>query len=109
MIFVGFFARSNSDIGFLGISEASTLLSDNAGSQYTETQGIDYDFAKVLAVFFPAVTGLFEKYQFCNLIVLCFPGIMAGANISSQLENPSKNIPTVCRIVDSFVPSRIFL
>ena len=46
-------------------------FSENLGSGY-----IDYDFWGVLAIFFPAVTG-----------------IMAGANISGDLRDPSSDIP----------------
>ena len=49
---------------------------DNLGSQYSPYQGEEFDFWKVLAIFFPAVTG-----------------IMAGANISGDLRNPSSDIP----------------
>jgi len=57
--------------GFIGIS--SSAASDNANPEFRD----GYDFFSVFAVFFPAVTG-----------------IMAGANISGDLEDPSKNIPT---------------
>merc|ERR1719384_2372753 len=45
---------------------------DNLGSGYQD----GFDFFGVLAIFFPAVTG-----------------IMAGANISGDLRNPSSDIP----------------
>eukprot|EP00466_Bigelowiella_natans_P021009 jgi/Bigna1/87190/estExt_fgenesh1_pg.C_170175 len=60
----------NEDKGFVG--PGGSTISDNAGPEFRD----GYDFFQVFAVFFPAVTG-----------------IMAGANISGDLINPSENIP----------------
>eukprot|EP00484_Ammonia_sp_Unknown_P002454 CAMPEP_0197076228 /NCGR_PEP_ID=MMETSP1384-20130603/212009_1 /TAXON_ID=29189 /ORGANISM="Ammonia sp." /LENGTH=1059 /DNA_ID=CAMNT_0042515081 /DNA_START=31 /DNA_END=3210 /DNA_ORIENTATION=+ len=59
-------------------------FAENLGSQYVD----GYNFWSVLGIFFPAVTG-----------------IMAGANISGDLRNPSQDIPqgTLTAIVISTV------
>ena len=51
-------------------------LGKNKWTNFEKTDGVSYDFFSVLSIFFPAATG-----------------IMAGANISGDLKNPSKNIP----------------
>ena len=77
LIYVGSFYRIDNDKGIMGLNGFTNgNFNDNMGSEFEESDGIKYDFFKVLAVFFPACTG-----------------IMAGANISSQLKNPSINIP----------------
>lgn len=58
------------EAGFTGLGDSQFMA--NLGPGYTE----GFDFFYVFAVFFPAVTG-----------------IMAGANISDQLEDPSVAIP----------------
>ena len=69
-----FITSDNLDKGFLGWG--GSTLSDNLWPDFQKFDGIDYKFFDVFAVFFPAVTG-----------------IMAGANISGDLRNPSENIP----------------
>jgi len=49
---------------------------ENMLPEYRAFQGTEYDFFTVFGIFFPAVTG-----------------IMAGANISGDLKDPSVNIP----------------
>ena len=60
---------------FLGAFQSfdPQLLSENWGSNYSDGQ----DFFKMFALFFPAVTG-----------------IMAGANMSCDLKDPAKSIPS---------------
>jgi len=75
LIYIGSFYQIDRDEGIIGFD--GNNFTENMRSGFTVYQGIKYDFFKVLAIFFPACTG-----------------IMAGANISSQLKNPSVNIPT---------------
>lgn len=51
-------------------------FADNSAPDFRPFQGVDYGFFQVFGVFFPAVTG-----------------IMAGANISGDLDDPAENIP----------------
>jgi solute carrier family 12 (sodium/potassium/chloride transporter), member 2 len=62
--------------GFIGYN--ATLLMNNLWSDYTfnEESGKPHNFFSVFAVFFPAVTG-----------------IVAGANMSGDLKDPSDAIP----------------
>ena len=73
-----FVTKKDTDAGIWGISGFSDpeILAANWHSQYTAENGVEYNFFSVFSIFFPAVTG-----------------IMAGANISGLLRNPSKNIP----------------
>jgi len=76
--FIGAFANSADDAKDLvfmdGFSDGT--FTDNLKPEYRTFGGIDNNFFTVFGVFFPAVTG-----------------IMAGANISGDLEDPSTNIP----------------
>ncbi|XP_050296584.1 bumetanide-sensitive sodium-(potassium)-chloride cotransporter [Anthonomus grandis grandis] len=60
--------------GFVGFN--GTVLWQNTFPDYRRSDGVDYEFFKVLAVFFPAATG-----------------ILAGANISGDLKDPQTSIP----------------
>ena len=76
--FVGFFGQVKvpNPANATSFSYASNLYT-NLWPGYTTQNGKEYNFFAVFAIFFPAVTG-----------------IMAGANISGLLQNPSENIPT---------------
>jgi len=78
----------NESAGFLGIGNID--VSDNLGQGYTTDLDTleTHSFFSVFAIFFPAVTG-----------------IMAGANLSGDLANPSYAIPkgTLAGIVVTFV------
>ncbi|RWS24953.1 solute carrier family 12 member 3-like protein, partial [Leptotrombidium deliense] len=60
--------------GFIGYS--STVFKENLWPSYREQKGVSHNFISVFSIFFPAATG-----------------ILAGANISGDLTNPSKAIP----------------
>jgi solute carrier family 12 sodium/potassium/chloride transporter 2 len=62
--------------GFVGYN--ATVMENNLWSAYThnEESGTQHNFFSVFAVFFPAVTG-----------------IVAGANMSGDLKDPSSAIP----------------
>ncbi|PNF22995.1 hypothetical protein B7P43_G10392 [Cryptotermes secundus] len=60
--------------GFVGYN--SETFRSNLGPDYRNYEGVDHDFFSVFAVFFPAVTG-----------------IVAGANLSGDLKDPSSAIP----------------
>lgn len=55
---------------------AVTTFANNWNSQYRPSEGMQYDFFQVFAIFFPSVTG-----------------IQAGANISGDLKDPASAIP----------------
>eukprot|EP01083_Nonionella_stella_P007033 20339_1 len=77
LIFVGGLYRTDESEGIIGLEGfMNGNFNTNMKSNFSVFEGVKYDFFKVLAIFFPASTG-----------------IMAGANISSQLKNPSVNIP----------------
>ena len=76
---VGTFLEPNDELrakGFIGYN--GTLMESNFWAQYTfnEESGQQHNFFSVFAVFFPAVTG-----------------IVAGANVSGDLKDPSDAIP----------------
>ncbi|XP_047121744.1 bumetanide-sensitive sodium-(potassium)-chloride cotransporter-like [Schistocerca piceifrons] len=60
--------------GFLGFN--ATLILQNLHADYRVSDGVDYTFFSVFAVFFPAATGF-----------------LAGANISGDLKDPEVAIP----------------
>ncbi|XP_074110335.1 sodium chloride cotransporter 69 [Cotesia typhae] len=60
--------------GFIGYN--AELFRENFAPDYREYDGISHNFFSVLAIFFPAATG-----------------ILAGANISGDLKDPQKAIP----------------
>ncbi|CAG0888473.1 unnamed protein product [Darwinula stevensoni] len=79
--------KSNEEIakGFIGYSWE--VLKRNWGAQYSSYEGKDQDFFSIYSVFFPAVTG-----------------IVAGANMSGDLKDPSHAIPlgTLAAIFTTF-------
>ncbi|KAL9698244.1 hypothetical protein quinque_001685 [Culex quinquefasciatus] len=68
--------KSDLDVarGFVGYN--SSLFLENLQSDYRPVKSVTHDFFSVFAIFFPAATG-----------------ILAGANISGDLKDPSKAIP----------------
>ncbi|KAK2585480.1 hypothetical protein KPH14_010136 [Odynerus spinipes] len=60
--------------GFIGYN--AELFKENLYSDYRHSEGVKHDFFSVLAIFFPAATG-----------------ILAGANISGDLKDPQSAIP----------------
>ena len=88
-IFIGSIYKVNNDAGIVGWKGFNNgNLNNNLWSEFTTVDGVQYNFFRLLALFFPAHTG-----------------IMAGANISSELKNPSKNIPKGTLIAISFTSS----
>jgi len=75
---IGAFVEQDVDKLVYGIDgwRNETVFHANLYPEYSKTEGIDYSFFSVFAVFFPAVTG-----------------IMSGANISGELKDPGENIP----------------
>lgn len=61
-------------VGFVGYS-GETLMA-NFGPSIRTQNNVDYDFFKIFGIYFPTATG-----------------ILAGANISGDLKNPSSAIP----------------
>ncbi|XP_055638635.1 bumetanide-sensitive sodium-(potassium)-chloride cotransporter isoform X2 [Toxorhynchites rutilus septentrionalis] len=68
--------KSDLDVarGFIGYN--ASLFMENMKSDYQPVKNVNHDFFSVFAIFFPAATG-----------------ILAGANISGDLKDPSKAIP----------------
>ncbi|XP_053954948.1 bumetanide-sensitive sodium-(potassium)-chloride cotransporter isoform X1 [Anastrepha ludens] len=60
--------------GFIGYN--ATILKQNLFPDYRVENGVQHNFFSVIAIFFPAATG-----------------ILAGANISGDLKDPQKSIP----------------
>ncbi|XP_026672114.1 bumetanide-sensitive sodium-(potassium)-chloride cotransporter [Ceratina calcarata] len=60
--------------GFIGYN--ANLLEENFSPDYRYSEGVEHNFFSVLAIFFPAATG-----------------ILAGANISGDLKDPQTAIP----------------
>ncbi|KAG7208571.1 hypothetical protein KM043_014784 [Ampulex compressa] len=60
--------------GFIGYN--AELFKENWHSDYRYSEGVEHNFFSVLAIFFPAATG-----------------ILAGANISGDLKDPQSAIP----------------
>ncbi|KYM89879.1 Bumetanide-sensitive sodium-(potassium)-chloride cotransporter [Atta colombica] len=75
---IGTFMGPKSDLeraqGFVGYS--AELFKENFYPNYRYSEGVEHNFFSVLAIFFPAATG-----------------ILAGANISGDLKDPQTAIP----------------
>ncbi|KYQ51345.1 Bumetanide-sensitive sodium-(potassium)-chloride cotransporter [Trachymyrmex zeteki] len=75
---IGTFVGPKSDLeraeGFVGYS--AELFKENFYPNYRYSEGVEHNFFSVLAIFFPAATG-----------------ILAGANISGDLKDPQTAIP----------------
>ncbi|KAG8226577.1 hypothetical protein J437_LFUL007269 [Ladona fulva] len=72
--FVGPTSEEEVAKGFIGLN--STLLVQNFWPNYRESDGVMQSFFSIFAIFFPSATG-----------------ILAGANISGDLKDPSSAIP----------------
>uniref|UniRef100_T1HM58 Uncharacterized protein n=1 Tax=Rhodnius prolixus TaxID=13249 RepID=T1HM58_RHOPR len=72
--------------GFVGYN--ADVFKENLNSNYRYFEGVEHDFFSVFSVFFPAVTG-----------------IVAGANLSGDLKDPSVAIPkgTLLAIITTFL------
>ena len=87
--FIGSFYRTaNNDQGEQVVFGAEGFSNGNLENNFAGVYVDGYNFWGVLAIFFPAVTG-----------------IMAGANISGDLRNPSEDIPlgTLVAVVSSTI------
>ncbi|PSN39492.1 Bumetanide-sensitive sodium-(potassium)-chloride cotransporter [Blattella germanica] len=75
-------------IGMDWVTRVIETFKENLKADYRYYEGVDHDFFSVFAVFFPAVTG-----------------IVAGANLSGDLKDPSSAIPigTILAIIVTFV------
>lgn len=75
---IGSFIGPKSEVekaeGFIGYN--FTIFKENLLPDYRKENGVQHDFFSVIAIFFPAATG-----------------ILAGANISGDLKDPQKSIP----------------
>ncbi|XP_067646757.1 bumetanide-sensitive sodium-(potassium)-chloride cotransporter isoform X2 [Eurosta solidaginis] len=75
---IGSFIGPKSEVekakGFIGYNY--TIFKQNLLADYRVENGVHHDFFSVIAIFFPAATG-----------------ILAGANISGDLKDPQKSIP----------------
>ncbi|KAK9508116.1 hypothetical protein O3M35_007849 [Rhynocoris fuscipes] len=72
--------------GFVGYN--LKVFKENLKPEYRYFEGVEHDFFSVFSVFFPAVTG-----------------IVAGANLSGDLKDPSRAIPrgTLLAIITTFI------
>lgn len=78
--------------GFTGFN--STVWTDNWYPSYRVSEGVDYNFFQVFAIFFPSVTG-----------------IQAGANISGDLKDPASAIPkgTMLSLIITMITYALFV
>lgn len=60
----------------ISLPRTATIFAENLKSDYRTHDGVEHNFFSVFAIFFPAATG-----------------ILAGANISGDLKDPSTSIP----------------